>query len=76
MSGGSEDAAGGLDEASFEGHWACQEERVECRAVEAFPDEVASRDHEQRRFGCGRVEKLEGCSALSGAHTALENDRV
>ena len=73
---GSEDAAGVLDEASLERDWTCQEQGVECRAVEAFADEVARRDHKQRRIGIGWVEPPDGCGALLGAHAALEDDRV
>jgi hypothetical protein len=72
---GSEDAAGVLDETAPEGDRACQEQRVECGTVEAFADEVACRDHNQRRVGIGWGEPPDGGGALFGAHAALEDDR-
>ena len=55
---GAQDASGVLDESTLEGDRAGEEQGVQCRAVEAFADEVACRDNEERRAGFGRDEAL------------------
>jgi len=71
-----DDPSGALDEQAVEGDRGGEEQRVECRRVEALADERCCADDEYAVAGLGIGETVDRGAPVGDGHAALQHERL